>query len=69
MHAYRVCAECADLEPAEVDRQNDTVRSAPGTREDKLLLFREQFDDPANAEACEPCTEAILDAADRMNQP
>ena len=65
MHAYRVCAECSDLSPDEVDRQIDTVRLAPGTREDKLRLFRGQFDDPADAEACEPCASAVLDAVEK----
>ena len=60
--AYRVCRQCSDLEPTEVDDQIIAVRLAPGTREDKLRLFREQFDDPADAEACEPCAEAVLDA-------
>lgn len=61
--AHRLCHECADLEPAEVDRQIDTVRLAPGSREDKLRLFVGQFDNPDDAKACTPCTEAILDAA------
>ena len=63
--AYQLCRECADLEPAEVDDQILTVRLAPGTREDKLRLFREQFDDPADAEACEPCASAMLDAVEK----
>lgn len=66
--AYRLCRQCSDLEPAEVDDQILTVRLAPGTREDKLRLFIDQFDNPDDAMACTPCTEAILDAADRMNQ-
>ena len=67
--AYRLCRECADLSPAEVDDQILTVRSAPGTRADKLRQFYGQFNDPADAKDCAPCTQAILNAADRMNQP
>lgn len=65
LRAYRVCAENADLPPAEVDRQIDTVRSAPGTREAKLRIFRDQFADPADAEACEPCASALLGAVEK----
>ena len=65
LRAYRVCAECADFSPDEVDHQIATVRSAPGTRADKLRLFLVQFDDPADAEDCVPCTEAVLDAAEK----
>ena len=63
-----MCAECADLEPDEVDELIATVRSAPGTRADKLRLFIGQFDDPRNAEYCEPCAKAVLDTADGMNR-
>ena len=64
--AYQLCAECADLSPAEVDDQINAVRSAPGTREDKLRLFLDQFDDPADAEDCARCAEAVLDASEGM---
>ena len=66
--AYRVCAQCADLEPDEVDRQIDAVRSAPGSRADKLRLFIVQYDDPADAKDCAPCAEAVLDAAESENR-
>ena len=66
--AYRLCRQCSDLGPAEVDDLVETVRMAPGTRADKLRLFVDQFDDEADATYCEPCTEAVLDAADRMNR-
>lgn len=62
--AYRLCLACADLEPVEVDDQIIKARSAPGTREHQLRLFVELFDDPADAKACTPCTEAVLDAAE-----
>lgn len=68
LRAYRVCAACADLSRGEVDRQIDTVRSASGTRADKMWLFRQQFDDPADAEWCEPCAEAVLDASESENR-
>ena len=64
--ACRLCRQCADLEPAEVDEQIAAARLAPGTREDKLQLFIDQFDDPDDAKACTPCTEAILYAAGPM---
>ena len=64
MRAYNMCARCAGLRPDEVDGLIDTGRTAPGTREDKLRLFSDQFDDPVDAKLCAPCTEAILDAAD-----
>ena len=67
--AYRLCRECADLSPAEVDDQINMVRSETGTREDKLRLFYDQFDDRADAEYCEPCAEAILDASESKDQP
>ena len=66
--AYRLCAECSDLEPAEVDGLINTVRTAPGTRADKLRMFVDQFESATVAEYCTPCTTAILDAADRMNR-
>ncbi len=68
--AYRACAECSDLSPAEVDGLIITVRLAPGSRADKLRLFVDQFEDEGAAERCTPCTEAVLDAADaEVNQP
>ena len=67
--AYRLCRQCSDLERAEVDDQIQTVRLAPGTRTDKLRLFRDPFDNPDDAKACTPCTEAILDAAGFVPDP
>ena len=66
--AYRLCRQCADLDPTEVDDQILTVRSAPGSRADKLRLFIVQYDDPPDAEDCAPCAEAVLDAAEREDQ-
>ena len=39
-----------------------TVRLAPGTREDKLRLLLDQFDDESDAEKCELCVGAIIGA-------
>ena len=62
--AYRVCRDCADLPQGEVDRLVETMRVSPGSRDAKLDVFRRQFDDPTDTEACELCAQAILDAGE-----
>ena len=39
----------------------------PRTRAEKREEFRRLFDDPLDLEYCEPCAEAVLDAA--RNEP
>ena len=39
------------------------VRHSTLTREENLELFYGTFEDQANAILCEPCAEAVLDAA------
>ena len=38
---------------------------SPRTRAEKLGAFRATFPDRTDAEPCEPCAEAVLDAAGR----
>ncbi len=59
----RLCSECR-LDDAETDRLIDTTQHATLTREDLLALFYDTFEKLADAEHCEPCAEAVLDAAD-----
>ncbi len=47
----------------------NTNKHSTLTREQSLALFRDQFDDEADAKFCEPCTEAVLDAADLVPGP
>ena len=61
--ANRICQACG-LNRQEVNRLIDEVRHAMLTGEEKLNLFRAQFDDPSDADLREPCAAAILDAAD-----
>ena len=69
MRAYHMCAKCAGLKPAEVDRLIDANKHRTLTREQSSELFIDQFDDEADAEYCTPCTEAILDACESEDQP
>ena len=62
--AYRVCAACADLRPADVVGLIDSVRQSNQTREQSLELVRQQSaGGPADARDCEPCTMAVIEAA------
>ena len=58
----RICGDCG-LDVESVAWLIDTMRSAALTREEQLNLFRAQFEEPSDAEICEPCATAILDAA------
>ena len=40
----------------------DSARPSGADRETGLLMFRETFGDPADAESCIDCTRAIVDA-------
>ena len=60
--AHRLCEGCG-LGPGEVDGLIDNVRHSTLTREENLELFYGTFEDPSQAEACEPCAEAVLETA------
>ena len=66
--AYRLCRQCSDLEPDEVDGLIDANKHSTLTREQSLELFRDQFDDEDDATFCDPCTTAILDAVESEDQ-
>ena len=59
--AYRLCIECG-LTSDEVDWLIDAHRNSTLSREQSLELFYATFEDRADAELCEPCTQAVLDA-------
>ena len=60
--AYRVCSECG-ISNIEVAWLIGVMRESPKTREEKLEAFRVRFADPDDLTWCEPCAEAVLDAA------
>ena len=60
--AHRLCEGCG-LGPGDVGGLIDNVRHSTLTREENLDLFYGTFEDQADAEACVPCAEAVLDAA------
>ena len=59
--AHRLCDGCG-LTTAELSNLIDDLRG-PESRETKLRLFREQFDDAEQAELWIECGEALVDAA------
>ncbi len=60
--AYRLCGECG-LTSDDVDWLINANRNSTLSREQSLELFYATFEDRRDAELCEPCTEAVLDAA------
>ncbi len=60
--AYLLCGECG-LTSDEVDWLIDANRNSTLTREQSLELCYGTFEDRRDAELCEPCAEAVLDAA------
>ncbi len=60
--AYRVCGECG-LSTTEVALLIGVMRESPKTRAELLEDFRVRFDHPDDLTWCEPCAEAVLDAA------
>ena len=60
--AYRLCGECG-LPSTEVDWMIGVMRENPKTRAEKLEEFHILFDNVLRPEYCEPCAEAVLDAA------
>ncbi len=51
------------METAKTDWLIGIMRENPMPRAEKLEAFRRLFDDPLDLEYCEPCAEAVLDAA------
>lgn len=60
---YRLCGECG-LTVDEVDWLIDANKNSTLTREQSLELLYSMFDNRADAELCEDCALAVLDAAD-----
>ncbi len=61
--ALRLCGECG-LDVAEIDWLIDTMRHSTLTRAENLALFRVQYERPADADFCQDCAVAVLDAAE-----
>ena len=61
--ALRLCGECG-LDAAEIDGLIHSSRHTTLTREESLALFREQYKRAADADLCEDCAVAVLDAAE-----
>ena len=61
--AHRVCGECG-LDVAEIDWLIDSSRRTTLTRAENLALFRGQYERPADADFCEDCAEAVMDAVE-----
>ena len=66
--AHRLCGECG-LTPDEVDGLIEEFSHPTLRREQAMELFYAMFKDQADAEVCEPCANAVLDAADEMRRP
>ncbi len=60
--AYRVCSGCG-LSNTEVAWLIGVMRESPKIRAELLEDFRVWFADPGDLTWCEPCAEAVLDAA------
>ena len=67
--AHRLCIECG-LTPDEVDGLIDEFSRPTLRREQAMELFHATFDeDDPPPKLCEPCANAVLDAADEMRRP
>ncbi len=62
--ALRLCGECG-LDVDEIDWLIDTMRHSTLTRAENLSLFRAQYEREADADFCEDCAVAVMDAAER----
>ena len=60
--AYLLCGKCG-LTGDEVDWLIDANQNSTLTREQSLELFYATFEYRRDAELCEPCAEAVLNAA------
>ncbi len=61
--ALRLCGECG-LDVAEIDQLIDDVQHSTLSRAENLALFRQPFERPADADFCQDCAVAVLDAAE-----
>ena len=59
--ALRLCGECG-LDVAEIDQLIDDVQHSTLSRAENLALFRQQFERVSDADYCEDCAVAVLDA-------
>jgi predicted secreted protein len=63
-HAHQLCGECG-LSPQEIEELIATMRAANAPREQLIRSFCDTFKHRADAEPCESCAQAVLDAAGR----
>ncbi len=61
MRAHRLCSECG-LDADEIDRFIDELGDPALGRFEALAVLFASFENPAAAEPCMPCVEAVLDA-------
>jgi hypothetical protein len=61
VHLYRECG----LAVPDIKLLIETMRGSAATHEEKLEAFYAIFPDRSTAEPCQPCAEAVLDAAAR----
>lgn len=59
-----ICGDCG-LSTKETEDLVSTMRAAQGSREELLRSFCATFQERADAEPCEPCALAVLEAAGR----
>ncbi len=62
-NAHRPCGKCG-LAVAEIDGLIDDMLHSTLTRAENLALFREQFERPADADFCQDCAVAVMEAAE-----
>ena len=60
--ALRLCGDCG-LAVDEIDWLIDGMRHTTLTRAENLALFREQFERQADADFCQDCAVAVMEAA------
>ena len=59
--ALQLCGGCG-LDVSEIDWLIDSSRHTTLTRDENLALFREQYEREADADFCEDCAVAVLNA-------
>ncbi len=59
--AHRLCDTCG-LDDDQIDQLMDEFGDPTLSREQALALFLDSFENPAAAEPCMPCVEAVMDA-------
>ena len=62
--AHRLCGECG-LDVDEIDWLIDSSRHTALTRAENLVLFRAQYERPADTDSCQDCAVAVMDAGDK----